>query len=281
MIGARLWRHVGARVGAGILTVLVAGAILAPVLSRYDPIQPALTKRLRPPSIEHWFGTDGLGRDTLSRVMYGARYTLPVGLLSTSVSLLVGGPAGVVAGFYAGSAARRIESVIMRLMDLMLAFPGFLLALMLVSALGPNLANAMIAVGVVGIPVYARLAHAAVLQSKERDYVAAARACGGSDLWIMRRHVLPNSIQPLIVQGTLGVGSAILTAAGLSFLGLGAHPPTPEWGAMLSDGRAVLQITPWPTIFPGLAILLAVVAVNFFGDGLRDALDPRLLARRS
>jgi peptide/nickel transport system permease protein len=190
--------------------------------------------------------------------------------------VLAGAPAGLAAGYYAGSAAGWIERLIMRTTDVLLAFPAFLLALMLVSALGPGLANAMLAVGIVGVPVYARIAHASALAVREREFVAATRASGASDAAIIWRHLLPNSVQPLILQGTLGVATAILAAAGLSFLGLGARPPAPEWGAMLSDGRASLDTAPWTTMCPGLAILSTVVAINLVGDGLRHALDPRL-----
>jgi len=279
-LSSRFFRHAGARAGFVVLVVLAAGAIAAPWLSPHDPLLPALRERLRPPSAQFWMGTDQLGRDVWSRILHGARYSLPIGLLSTGISLLVGAPAGMVAAFYTGTPRAWIDRLIMRGMDILLAFPTFLLALMLVTALGPSLINAMIAVGVVGIPVYARLSYAAVLSTKEREFVTAARACGSGDAAIIRRHVVPNSIQPLIVQGTLGVASAILAAAGLSFLGLGARPPAPEWGAMLSDGRVALETAPWVTIFPGAAILVAVIAINLVGDGLRDALDPRVRVDR-
>ena len=275
-LAGRLLRHRGAQVGLVLVAGLAVVALVAPLLAPYDPVAPALRDRLKPPSPEHWFGTDGLGRDILSRVLVGARLSLPIGLLSTSIALLVGAPLGLLAGFYAGSSRRWIDTLFMRLMDILLAFPGFLLALMLVSALGPSLPNAMLAVGIVAIPVYARLARGAVLKTRELEYVTAAQVAGANDWRIIVRHVLPNSVQPLIVQGTLGVASAILTAAGLSFLGLGARPPTPEWGAMLSDGRSVIEMAPWVTVFPGLAIVAAVLGINLLGDGLRDALDPRL-----
>jgi peptide/nickel transport system permease protein len=279
-VWSRFLRHAGARAGFAVLVIFVAAAIAAPALSPHDPIQPALRDRLRPPSGQFWMGTDQLGRDVWSRILHGARYSLPIGLLSTGISLLVGAPAGMIAAFYTGTSRAWIDRAIMRAMDILLAFPAFLLALMLVTALGPSLINAMIAVGIVGIPVYARLAYAAVLSTKEREFVTAARACGAADLSIIRRHVVPNSIQPLIVQGTLGVATAILAAAGLSFLGLGARPPAPEWGAMLNDGRVALETAPWVTIFPGAAILTAVIAINLVGDGLRDALDPRVRVDR-
>ena len=272
----RLLRHRGAVIGLIVLGALVAAAIFAPLLASHDPLIPSLRERLSRPSAANLLGTDGLGRDILSRMLFGARYSLPVGLLSTGMSILIGAPAGFLAGFYAASNRNWIDNVLMRIMDTVLAFPSFLLALMLVSALGPSLENAMIAVGIVGIPVFARLARGSTLATKERDFVTAARVVGANDLRLILRHLLPNSVQPLIVQGTLGVATAILTAAGLSFLGLGARPPTPEWGTMLNDGRAVLETAPWVTVFPGLAILAAVIGINLLGDGLRDALDPRL-----
>jgi peptide/nickel transport system permease protein len=278
---ARFLRHRGACAGLLILAVFTVAAIAAPYLSGRDPIEPSLRHRLRPPSADFWLGTDALGRDLWSRLLYGARLSLPIGLLSTGLSVLVGAPAGLAAGFYASSAVGWVERLIMRVMDMLLAFPAFLLALMLVSALGPGLVNAMLAVGIVGIPVYARIAHAAALAVRQREFVTAAQASGASDVTILWRHLLPNSIQPLIVQGTLGVATAILAAAGLSFLGLGAQPPAPEWGAMLSDGRVNLETAPWTTMFPGLAILFTVVAINLVGDGLRDALDPRLRPDKS
>lgn len=273
---ARFLRHKGACAGFLILVVLTVAAIAAPYLAGRDPIEPSLRNRLRPPSAEFWLGTDALGRDLWSRMLYGARLSLPIGLLATGLSVLAGAPAGIAAGYYAGSSVGWVERLIMRVMDILLAFPAFLLALMLVSALGPGLVNAMLAVGIVGVPVYARIAHAAVLAVRQREFVAAAQASGASDATIIWRHLLPNSVQPLIVQGTLGVATAILAAAGLSFLGLGARPPAPEWGAMLNDGRVNLDSAPWTTMFPGLAILSTVVAINLVGDGLRDALDPRL-----
>jgi peptide/nickel transport system permease protein len=273
---ARFLRHRGACAGFLILVVFTVATIAAPYLGGRDPIEPSLRNRLRPPSAEFWLGTDALGRDLWSRMLYGARLSLPIGLLATGLAVLAGAPAGLAAGYYAGSAVGWVERLIMRVMDILLAFPAFLLALMLVSALGPGLVNAMLAVSIVGVPVYARIAHASALAVRQREFVAAAQASGASDATIIWRHLLPNSVQPLIVQGTLGVATAILAAAGLSFLGLGAQPPAPEWGAMLNDGRVNLETAPWTTMFPGLAILSTVVAINLVGDGLRDALDPRL-----
>ncbi len=272
----RFFRHKGACAGFLILAAFTVAAIAAPYLAGRDPIEPSLRNRLRPPSAEFWLGTDALGRDLWSRMLYGARLSLPIGLLSTGLSVLVGAPAGLAAGYYAGSSVGWVERLIMRIMDILLAFPAFLLALMLVSALGPGLVNAMLAVGIVGVPVYARIVHASALAVRQREFVTAAQASGASDATIIWRHLLPNSVQPLIVQGTLGVATAILAAAGLSFLGLGARPPAAEWGTMLNDGRVNLETAPWTTMFPGLAILLTVVAINLVGDGLRDALDPRL-----
>lgn len=272
----RLLRHRSAQIGLVIVSGLLLILILAPQLAPYDPIIPSLSERLQAPSALYWLGTDGLGRDILSRVLYGSRYSLPVGILATVGAVLIGGPLGLFAGYYSGTHRAWIDNLLMRFMDIMLAFPGFLLALMLVSALGPGLENAMIAVAIVSVPIYARVVRGAVLATKEREFVTAAQACGARDTMIMVRHIIPNSVQPLIVQSTLGVAFAILTAAGLSFLGLGARPPDPEWGAMLNDGRGVLETAPWVTAFPGLAIMIAVLGINLLGDGLRDTLDPRL-----
>lgn len=273
----RLWGHRGARAGIFVLSGLVVMALLGPILTTHDPLGVSLRERLKPPSSSYWLGTDGLGRDIYTRILYGARYSLYIGLLATTLSAVIGVPIGLLAGFYAGSQAGGIDTIFMRVMDVILAFPEVLLALVVVSALGPSLQNAIIAVGVVGIPVYARLGRASVLTVKEREFVLAARVNGASDFRIVTRHILPNSVQPLIVQGTLGMATAILVVAALSFLGLGATPPTPEWGAMLLDGRGVLETAPWVGGFPGLAIFAVVIGINLLGDGLRDALDPRIV----
>ncbi|MDI6638850.1 MAG: ABC transporter permease [Bacillota bacterium] len=278
--GSSLWRDAWRRllrnrsaVAGGVLVLALAiVALAAPLLAPYDPLAPSLEDRLSPPSAAHWLGTDDLGRDILSRIIFGARVSLQVGILAVALALVAGTFLGIIAGYYGGF----LDNLIMRIMDVMLAFPSVLLAIAIVAIMGPSLGNAMIAIGIVSIPVYARIVRSSTLQVKASEYVEAARALGGSDVRIIFRHVLPNCMAPLIVQASLGIATAILDAAGLSFLGLGAQPPTPEWGAMLSGGRAFLRIAPWVTAFPGIAIVLLVMGFNMFGDGLRDALDPRL-----
>ncbi len=231
------------------------------LLAPYSDFEVHLADRIEPPSAGHWLGTDDLGRDVFSRILYGARISLLIGVLSVGISLAIGLPLGAVAGYVGGA----VDGVIMRVMDVMIA-----------GILGPSLTNAMIAIGVVQVPRYVRLLRASVLAVKSEVYVEAASALGAPAGRILFRHVVPNCLAPLIVQSTLGVASAILEAAGLSFLGLGAQPPSPEWGAMLASGRNLLQIAPWVVTYPGIAILVAVLGFNLFGDGLRDALDPRL-----
>jgi len=263
-----------ARLGMVIVLAFVLIAILAPIVRPYDPtIDSNLTMRLKPPSREHPFGTDNLGRDVLVRIMHGARVSLRVGFISVGIALTIGTFLGLVAGYLRGWP----DNVIMRSMDILLAFPGMLLAIAIVAVRGPGLNNTMIAIGVVSIPYYARLARSMVLSASEQEYVTAARCVGVTEARIIFRHIFPNILSPIIVQATLGLADAILSAAGLGFLGLGAQPPTPEWGAMLSDSYKFLTTGSWWVIlFPGLAIMLSVLGFNLFGDGLRDALDPRL-----
>jgi len=225
--------------------------------------------RLSPPSFSHLFGTDDLGRDILSRVIYGARVSLFVGAVSVGISLLFGAPLGAAAGYFGG----RVDQVVMRMMDVLLAFPGFLLAVLIVGSFGPSLENAMAAIGIVGIPIYARLVRSSVLAVKEEAFVEAAEALGVNRARILFWHIFPNCLAPLIVQSSLGFGTAILETAGLSFLGLGAQPPAPEWGATLAGGRAWILTAPWIVAFPGLAILCVVLGFNLLGDGLRDTLN--------
>jgi peptide/nickel transport system permease protein len=250
------------------LLLAVFGSLLAP----HDPFAQDLYSRLQRPDRSHPFGTDDFGRDLLSRVMAGARISLRIGVVSVGIALAVGTLVGLLAGYYGGW----VDNLLMRAMDIMLAFPSILLSIVVVAILGPSLTNAMIAVGIVVIPQYARVVRASVLSIKEMEYVQAARALGYGDRRILRRSVLPNCLPPLMVQSTLGMATAILDAAGLSFLGLGAQPPTPEWGAMLSQGRDSFFQAPWIMTYPGLAILLTVLGFNLLGDGLRDVLDPRL-----
>lgn len=257
--------------GALVLAVLVLAAVFAYQISPYPPNRQNLRNSLSPPSAEHLLGTDQFGRDVLSRIIHGGRVSLQVGFISVGIALLVGGLMGLLGGYYGG----RLDSVFMWMVDVLLALPAFLLALAIVAALGPSLVNVMIAVGIAFIPVFARVTRAAVLTVREQDYVAAAQAAGSSDLRIMFKHVVPNALSPVIVQITLSLAGAILSAAGLSFLGLGAQPPTAEWGSMLSTARPFIRDAHWAVTFPGLAIVITVLALNMVGDGLRDALDPR------
>jgi peptide/nickel transport system permease protein len=268
----RLARQRGAVVGFLVLGGLVLIALGAPWLSPTDPVRTSPRTALEPPGPRYLLGSDQFGRDVASRVLHGARISLSVGLVSVSIALVVGAPLGLVSGFYGG----RIDALVMRVMDVLLAFPGILLALAIVSVLTPGLVNVMIAVGLSAVPGYARLVRASVLSARENLYVEAARAIGSRDLAILARYILPNVVAPLIVTATLGLGTAILSAAALSFLGLGSQPPQPEWGRMLSEGRDYLREAWWISTFPGVAIMLTVLAMNLLGDGLRDVLDPRL-----
>lgn len=268
----RLARQRGAMLGAAILGALAILALGAPWWSPRDPIRTAAREALLPPGPIHVLGTDQYGRDVASRVVHGARISLTLGLVSVSIAVVLGAPLGLISGFYGG----RLDALVMRVMDVLLAFPGILLALAIVSVLTPGLTNVMIAVGLAAVPTYARLMRATALATRELLYVEAARAMGGRDLFILARYVLPNVVAPLIVTATLGLGTAILSAAALSFLGLGSQPPAPEWGRMLSEGRDYLREAWWISTFPGLAIMLTVLAMNLLGDGLRDVLDPRL-----
>lgn len=271
MLWRRLRKNRLAVIGGVLLLGFVVTAILAPLLSPYDPLAQDLYNRLLPPSIDHPFGTDDFGRDILSRVIYGSRVSLRIGVVAVVIALALGTGIGLVAG-YAGGV---LDQVLMRFMDLLLAFPSILLAIGIVAILGPGLENAMLAVGLVAVPQYARLVRASTLSVREMDYVQASRALGAGHTRILLVAILPNCLAPLIVQATLGLATAILDAAGLSFLGLGAQPPIPEWGAMLSNGRELIVRAPWVLFFPGIAIFLTVLAFNLFGDGLRDALDPK------
>jgi len=273
----RLLRHRGAVAGLVVILLFFAAALLAPLLSPYDPLAQDLNRRLQGLSSVHPLGTDDFGRDILSRVMYGARISLTVGFMSVGIAVIGGLLLGLVAGFYTtGRWGRMIDIIIMRTSDILLAFPAVLLAIAIVTAFGPGLRNAMLAIAIIYLPRFIRIVRAAILVEKEHTYIEAGQALGMSHRRLLLRHLLPNVISPVIVQATLGLAEAIIEAAALSFLGLGATPPTPEWGAMLSEGRSYLRLAPWVTFFPGMAIFLIVVSFNLLGDGLRDALDPRL-----
>jgi peptide/nickel transport system permease protein len=258
--------------GATILALVVVAALFAPYLSPHDPLVMDPTLLLQPPSPEHVMGTDELGRDVLSRVIWGARISLYVGVISVTIAVVVGVTLGLVAGYHGGL----LDDAIARVLDVVFAFPTILLALGIVGMLGSSLTNTMIAIGVVYTPVYARLARGTTLAIKERDFVEAAIVSGAGAVRIIVRHILPNVMAPLIIQTSLNLSLAILAEASLSFLGLGTQPPDPSWGTMVSSGQALIELSPWPVVFPGLAIVLAVLAFNLIGDGLRDALDPRM-----
>ncbi|HTX03858.1 MAG TPA: ABC transporter permease [Candidatus Acidoferrales bacterium] len=268
----RLRRTPGAIAGLIIVVLLVLAAIFAPLLSHYDPLAQNIAAGAQAPSLAHPLGTDKLGRDMLARILFGARISIRIGFVAVGLAISVGTLIGLIAGYFGG----QIDAILMGAMDLMLAFPSIILAIAIATILGPSINNLMIAVGIVYIPQYARLCRSAVLAVKETEYIEAARALGALAPRILIRHVLPNILAPLLVQATLGIATAELEAAGLSYLGLGARPPTPEWGAMLNDARDYWLSAPWALIFPGASITLVVLGFNLLGDGLRDALDVRL-----
>jgi peptide/nickel transport system permease protein len=270
-----VWRRFrasgGAVTGAAIVALIVVVAAFAPLVAPSDPLVQHVASGAQSPSAAHWFGTDKLGRDVFSRIVYGARISISIGFVAVGLAITAGTLVGLVAG-YAGGA---IDATLMGAMDLMLAFPSIILAIAITTILGPSITNLMIAVGIVYVPQYARLARSSALAVKEHEFVEAARALGARTPAILARHVLPNILAPLLVQATLGIATAELEAAGLSYLGLGARPPAPEWGAMLNDARDYWLSAPWALIFPGLSITVLVLGFNLLGDGLRDALDVR------
>ena len=268
---AKLKRNKAALIGGLLILLYVMSALLAPVLYRGNPSAPNLMKSLELPSLENPLGTDELGRSILGRIIYGSRISLLIAIGVVSVGFIIGIPLGLISGYYGG----KIDFIIQRITDTMLAFPGFLLALGLVAVLGVGLENTVISIGISMVPIYIRLVRGCVLSVSEEVYVEAAKAVGTSDAAILIRHILPNVMVPITVQTTLGMGMAILFAAGLGFLGIGVQPPTPEWGAMLGSARSYLFRAPHVATFPGIAIFLSVLSFNLFGDGLRDALDPR------
>jgi ABC-type dipeptide/oligopeptide/nickel transport system permease subunit len=254
------------------LVLLVSSAILAPLLAPFEPTRLDYDFPLSPPSSVHWFGTDELGRDILSRVLWGGRESLRVGLLGVLLGLVGGVALGLISGFFGGT----VDNLLQRMNDILLAFPAILLLISVVAAFGPSLVTIMLALGIAGIPRYARLVRGSVLQAKNATYVTAAQVIGARPRRIMSRHLLPNVIPPIIIYGTLDLGYAVMVTAGLSYIGLGAQPPSPEWGAMLNAGRYFVHDAWWMSVFPGLAIVLSVLFFNLLGDGLRDALDPKL-----
>ncbi|KMK90439.1 nickel transporter permease [Rossellomorea marisflavi] len=261
-----------ALIGLFIVLFFVILAIAAPLIAPQGINEQNLAKRLQAPSSEHWFGTDDFGRDILSRIIHGARISLWVGFFAVIGSAVAGSLLGIVAGYY----GRWVDTIISRIFDIMLAFPSILLAIAVVAALGPSLRNALIAIAIINIPNFGRLVRSRVLSVKQEEYVMAAKAIGMKDNRILLHHILPNSMAPIIVQGTLAIATAIIEAAALGFLGLGAQAPQPEWGKMLADARTFMLQAPWTMIFPGLAIMLTVLGFNLMGDGLRDALDPKM-----
>lgn len=268
----RLKRSKTAMFGLVIVILLIILALGADLFTKYTYEQQDLMASFQLPSKEHFFGTDEFGRDIFSRVIYGSRVSLQVGFIAVAVALCIGGFLGAIAGFYGG----KVDNLIMRVMDVLLSIPSTLLAIAIVAALGSGLGNLMIAVGISSVPTYARIVRASVMSIGGMEFIEAARAAGSSDLRIIFKHIIPNCLAPIIIQSTLGVASAILTAAGLSFIGLGIQPPSPEWGAMVSSGRAYIRDFPHMTLFPGIAIMLTILSLNLLGDGLRDALDPKL-----
>lgn len=269
----RFTRHPTGMVGLFIVVFFVVASLLAPILSPYDAARDRdLRARLAPPSAERWFGADELGRDQFTRVWHGGRISLRVGLAAVAVAVVAGTLLGVAAGYLGGW----VDTVVVWLMDILLAFPGVLLAIVIVATLGPNLTNALIAISITQVPIYTRIMRSVVMSVREAEFVHGAKALGARSFRVVMRHVLPNSLSPLIVQLTLSIGTAILDVAALGFLGLGAQPPQPEWGLMIRDGFTQFVRAPWMSAFPGIAIFFSVVGFNLLGDAIRDVLDPRL-----
>lgn len=270
----RLKKNRQAMLGLAVFLLIAAVAISAPLYINYDTqvVAQDIGNKLAPPNAAHLLGTDNFGRDMLARLIYGARISITIGVVTAISALLIGGLIGAVAGFYGG----RLDNVIMRIMDIFLSMPSILLAIAVIAALGSGIINIMISVAISYIPIYARVIRSSVLSIRSKEYIESARAIGTSDFRIICKHIIPNAIGPVIVQATLGVGEIIISAAGLSFLGLGIEPPLPEWGKMLSEGEEVIRTMPSQVVYPGLCIMITVLSLNLLGDGLRDALDPRL-----
>jgi peptide/nickel transport system permease protein len=272
LIRSRIRKNYRFIIGAGIVSFFALGCLIGPYLLQYGPLEQDLFNRLERPSLLHLLGTDEVGRDILSRLIYGARISLLIGIVGSGVAMIAGIILGTTAGFYSGG----IDAIIMRFIDVLLAFPGILLAIMIVAILGSNAVSVMLAAGMFGIPPFARTVRACTLSIKEQVYIESARAIGVPNNWIIVKHVLPNALSPIIVLATLNIGTAILVGSGLSFLGLGVQPPAPEWGAMLSGGRTYIRVAPHLATIPGLALFAIVMAFNLLGDGLRDILDPSM-----
>ena len=271
-IRRRFAKNKGAILGLGFIVILVVCALIPSVIAPYGFDDQQLSRRFQSPSWNHLFGTDEYGRDIFSRVVYGCRISLTLGLVSVTISCVLGIILGCVSGYY----GKVVDNVIMRIIDIMLSIPNILLAVSIVAALGTSFFNLMLAIGIGAVPGYARVVRASILSVKEQEYIEAARSNGASDWRIITRHIIPNCMAPIIVQATMSIASAVLSAAGMSFIGLGIMPPTPEWGSMLASGRAYIRDYWYVVTFPGLAIMLTVFSINLLGDGLRDALDPRL-----
>ena len=273
-IWRRFKKNKAAMLGLGIFSVMVQLAVFTDAICVYDTqvIAQDVANRLKAPSPDHWFGTDAYGRDIFARVVHGARISIIIGLAATVGSVCISGILGSIAGYYGG----RIDNAIMRVLDTFLAIPGELLAMAIVASLGPSMTNLLIAVTIARIPPFTRVIRSSILTVIDQDYIESAIASGARDSYIIVKHILPNAMGPIIIQATMGVGRMILTAAGMSFIGMGVQPPLPEWGSMLAEGRDFMRYSPYITLFPGLAIILTSLALNLLGDGLRDALDPKL-----
>lgn len=274
LIWHRLSRNKLAMLGLVLMTTIITLALCADLIADYNQavVGMNIMERLQPPSAKHWFGTDGYGRDVFARVIHGSRLSLSLSIVSMMAAVAVGSLIGAISGYYGG----RVDDVLMRLMDMLLAIPPMLMSISIVAALGRSMVNLMLALALAYMPVFARVIRSSILSVKGQEFVEAAKACGTSDARIIMRHIVPNAVGPIIVQATLAMGSAILTISSLSFMGMGIQPPQPEWGTMLYEGRDLIRTSPYLVVFPGLAIAVSVLSLNLLGDGLRDALDPRL-----
>lgn len=274
LIWHRLRRNRLAMLGLALMSAILLLAVFADVIADYDTkvVGMNMAERLQTPSAKHWFGTDGYGRDVFARIIHGSRLSLSLSILSMLIAVAIGSMIGAISGYFGG----RVDDVLMRLMDMLLAIPPMLMSISIVAALGRSMANLMLALALAYMPVFARVIRSSILSVKDQEFVEAARACGTSDARIILRHIIPNAVGPIIVQATLAMGSSILTISSLSFMGMGIQPPQPEWGTMLYEGRDLIRTSPYLVIFPGAAIAVSVLSLNLLGDGLRDALDPRL-----